>query len=170
MTNAPPATPEDLTKLMVLLQEYTQKLRIFCEERVTMRYRREQISMIITVGFIVLVAALVPLFLSVLTEQKSTDFFRSIFPLAVAAIFVPFAWFMWSQTGFGGRSTRHLTSDVEQVAATVERLIKLASQYAEHSQLRIADRFEYELRLAEAEGALKTFHRVFRIELERKQE
>ncbi|MBM3502143.1 MAG: hypothetical protein FJX74_26115 [Armatimonadetes bacterium] len=59
---------------------------------------------------------------------------------------------------------RRAPFDAQQIAATVERLIRLCSQYGEHAAERVGDRFEFELRLAEAEGALRTYRELFRHE------
>jgi hypothetical protein len=157
-----PATADDIVKLMTLLQEYTQKLRAMCEAKMSAQFRRAQSVMVLSVSFCFFMIAALWLFgeknpfINPAGSVDSAFHLLMIAALGVCVIVVVAQFLL----GPRGHST---TSDVEQVAATVERLVKLASQYAEHSQLRIGDRFEYELRLAEAEGALKTFHRIFRV-------
>ncbi len=52
--------------------------------------------------------------------------------------------------------------DVHQVASTVERLLRTASQYGEHATQALGDKFEFDIRLAEAEAALRVYRNVFK--------
>lgn len=146
------ASPADLEKLMLLLREYTQKLRAMCEDRATVQYRTFQMSAV-AVGVLGAVMVTVAAFFE--KDAKFEFLAKSFAPIGIVmALF-----FVILNVKSGRRS--YMATEAEQVAATVERLVKLASQYAEHSSLRIGDRFEFELRLAEAEGALHTFRRIF---------
>jgi hypothetical protein len=63
------------------------------------------------------------------------------------------------------RDRQQRTFDVHQVATTVEKLIRTASQYGDHSINRIGDKFEFDIRLAEAEASLRLYQEVFQRDL-----
>ncbi|MCG3148537.1 MAG: hypothetical protein PCFJNLEI_01981 [Verrucomicrobiae bacterium] len=150
---------EDLEKVVSLLREYTQKLRSLCEERATWRYRRMQVGM--TAGM-AMMGLLAMVYIFKFSFSQASPVTEKLLPMLVPLIAMLLGTFVVAYTSFGRRFATG--AEAEQVAATLERLVKLASQYGEHARFRIGDRFEYELRLAEAEGALKTFSRIFGIQ------
>jgi hypothetical protein len=149
------ASPEDLTKVLRLLQEYTTKLREICDEQASFRFRRLQLSSWFS-GILSGAAALVAWLLS-----SRGDFIKSV-PIAIAitglltaAIGAAYATFTASSYD---RSRR--IHDGYQLAKTVEQLVKVISQYREHASYRLGDILEFDLRLSEAEAALRTFRTV----------
>ena len=60
---------------------------------------------------------------------------------------------------------RRPTPDEQELASTLARLTERASQYSEHAAKRMADgkKFEFDLRVSEAEAVFQTFQSVFRI-------
>jgi hypothetical protein len=149
-------TSTDLEKLLILLREYTEKLREIGDERLSSEYRRVQsrasgIAMaVILIGF---GSFLAWNFRKELSGQVYWTLLIAIIGAATAAVSV-------TTTGSLRRGER-TKYDSEQVSATIERLIRLASQYNDHARNRISDQFEFELRLAEAEGVLRTYRKLF---------
>ncbi|MFN7139670.1 MAG: hypothetical protein ACK4UN_10045 [Limisphaerales bacterium] len=140
----------ELRKLSSLLEEYTEKLRAICHEYDRARERRVMLVSVTTFALAVAGAALAYFFLKTGLRADAIHYIAPAAILFAAAVFLlPIVF----------RVRR--SYDADQLAATVKRLIKLSSQYNEHAQKRIADRFEFELRLAEAEGVLETYHRMF---------
>ncbi len=152
MTSNQETTPTDLEKLLGLLNEYTGKLREVCEEIRTARYRRFQSMIMAAIGLSAAGAMFAIWFVVGGPPTKGAYIATMGVAVVIGATFVAFMTWTWML-----RIRRQLPMGVEQVAATVERLIKLASQYQEHASQRIGERFEFELRLAEAEGALRVY-------------
>jgi|WetSurMetagenome_2_1015567.scaffolds.fasta_scaffold64615_4 hypothetical protein len=144
----------DLAQLMQLLKEYTGKLRDICDSVRQNKFRRMQTAMLMAIGLMGGGAACA----AVLLKQDFPFEMRSLMAVGIGGV-MAIATVWWFAT-LRLRFLSPRSFDSEQVAATVERLVKLASQYQEHSVQRIGERFEFELRLAEAEGALRAYKRL----------
>jgi hypothetical protein len=145
---------DELTKILELLKEYTGKLRSICEEKTSDSFRLAQIGSL--AGCVVGLALAVGIALAF----KRVEWPEFLLPVSIAAtgVIMVFSW-IYVMISPSIRFSR--SYDARQVAATIERLIRTASQYNEHANRRISDRFEFDLRLAEAEGALQRYQRLF---------
>lgn len=147
----------DIEKLMSLLREYTEKLRAICDEYSDVRMRRYQ-SMVISI------VALATGALSFVSYAAKGSIFilnsEFAIPLLLGVIGVTFSLF-FTQFAADSRSRFRGAYDAHQVASTVQRLIQTASQYNEHSSQKISDKFEFELRLSEADAALRIYEDLF---------
>lgn len=148
---------KDLEKILSLLQEYTQKLKQICEERMEARYRSFQVATFTAIVFVVAISGFFVWF------TNSSEFKASgvVLPIATSVIGLTIAAFFVQFTSLNRMRYRH-AFDAEHVAATVKRMIKTASQYSEHASTKLSDKFEFDLRLAEAEAALMLYEKVFR--------
>lgn len=146
-------TPEsDLDKLVSLLKEYTAMLSEDCERQLDrrVRFRLFRRAGGIVLGIVVIVIgyyahAQIPapsLTQMLLFMMGFAIFFFSLFPSAV-------------------REKQKHAYHAGQVALTLRRLVSMASQYGEHATKRFSDKFELDLRLAEAESILRTYQEVF---------
>ncbi|NEO88733.1 MAG: hypothetical protein F6J87_31585 [Spirulina sp. SIO3F2] len=142
----------DLDRLLQLLSEYTAKLRKLCEERAERRNRLMQSTALMTTAMVVLVT----FFYEFIGRDKATD--SQVKIIMIAGMSVPMV-FAFTRALPGTRLTYGY--DAKQVYVTVERLIKTASQYSEHSSRRLSDKFEFDLRLAEAEAAMHMYRELF---------
>ncbi len=146
-------TPADLDRLMELLKEYTYKLREICEEIRSNRFRQ-----MLTIALMGGGTLLVPIcFIAIINSTKNMPSFEPLFIAASFIVIMPVCLMIYVYLNKWKMSR---SVDTEQVAATVKRIIKLASQYQEHSKQNIGERFEFELRLAEAEGALEVYYKM----------
>ena len=151
------ATTEDLDKVMQLLTEYTDKLRAICEEKEESRFRRLQMM---SMSMIVLMTVMASVMFLVMGEIGSLTSRSYTAPLMILVAGVTFAAFFFLTTTMSSRRMRY-SFQAKQIALTVEKLISLASQYSEHSTRKISDKFEFDLRVAEAEAALHMYEEVF---------
>ena len=155
--NKTEATTEDLDKVMQLLTEYTDKLRAICEEKEESRFRRLQMM---SMSMIVLMSVLMSVMFLIMREGFGSQSQSFTLPLLILVGGVTFAAFFFLTTTMSSRRLRY-SFQAKQIALTVEKLISLASQYSEHSTRKIADKFEFDLRVAEAEAALHMYEEVF---------
>lgn len=144
---------EELDKLVRLLQEYTAKLREVCEHRADTRLRLIQI-----VGIMgAVMAGLMSVFIFSFEVQSSNlGTSMAIIPAVVIVFMTMYLTMMKSRFRY--------SFDADRIAASVERLVRLASQFNEHSGKSVSDKFELDLRIAEAEGALRYYQRIFQVE------
>ncbi|MBX3361170.1 MAG: hypothetical protein KF912_06230 [Phycisphaeraceae bacterium] len=145
---------EDILRLMQLLQEYTDKLLRACERRVLMRLRLAQITAVMMA--IIATVSIASAF--VYSQWRSLDIVIYMIAGAFAVVFLIAVAIRISMAKSRRYESPHGTAIL---AATLRRLIKLASQVNEHSLIGIGDRLELELRLAEADAVLTTYVRVF---------
>lgn len=159
MTTRPNPDQDDFEKLSSLIREYTMKLRSTCEMRVKDRYRRNLMLLALVVGLTILFAVMY-LLLNPNWVGESSSFRDPLFSpfLTIALILSPI---ISISASLFLRSSFRYSYDAELVAATVERLVRMASQYNDHAKNRIGDQFELELRLSEAEATLKMYRKVF---------
>lgn len=146
----------DTTKILALVQEYADKLRALCVAYADAKAKRQQMALI----SVTLLTMMTAIFLSVgKLYIPNADFSSRIFQ-GIMAVFgaciamVPLYW-------IGPLARSKNLYDVHQVALTVERLLRTASQYSEHATQALGDKFEFDIRLAEAEAALHVYYNVF---------
>ena len=143
--------------MLSLIQEYAGKLRALCEGYVEERSRRQQILLLTLLTMTAMVVTFAA-GLSSFTRLKINPDVLSI----VVGVMVTFVGAV-VLTLFRSSAVRSSRSyDTHQVASTVERLLRTASQYSEHASHTLGDKFEFDIRLAEAEAALRMYKDVFR--------
>ncbi len=145
---------KELNKLISLLQEYTNKLREVCEHREETRFRLIKIAGIAGV----LTAGMMSFLLYVSYENPSIQMAATFAVIPTIAIVFLTMYLTMKRSRFG------FSYDGDRIAASVERLVRLASQMNEHSKKSVSDTFELDLRIAEAEGALRYYQRVFQVQ------
>ena len=142
----------EFEKLIHLLKEYTVKLRDICEHRADSQYRMVQ-ALGISIAMIAALSSAVFLFFEKIGNSHISFY-----------IILPFLFLGFGVMLFASNRRRFRDSfDADRIAASVERLTRLASQYAEHSSYGISNRFELDLRIAEAEGTLRYYKRLFQV-------
>lgn len=149
-------TTTELSHLLRLLTEYTAKLREICEERATGRYRLFQST---AVGGTAVATALY-MFAALFTRNSKPTDSDFLLPATIATVGAVVVVFIVLTASSSSTQFRH-SYDAKQVASTVELLIKTLSQHSEHASRRISRKFEYDLRLAEAEAALQMYKVLF---------
>jgi hypothetical protein len=153
----PTISRTDTAKILALVQEYAEKLRALCVAYSDAKAKRQQIALMSATSFSIITAAI--LFIGKVyfpikdLNDSLLPFFAVIF--LCGTLIVPLIW-------IGPLARSRDLYDVHQVALTVERLIRTASQYGEHSTRALGDKFEFDIRLAEAEAALHVYRNVFR--------
>lgn len=148
----------DPLRMLDLLTEYTSRLQQICDAKSRTDIRRFQIIWVIgLVGVFTFVFAIA----SFLDQQMTFNSLTFNFTLAAGAVAL-FTCLMLIRYNYSSRF--HYLFDASRVASALLRLVKLSSQYGEHSHKRISDLFEYELRIAEAEASLELYFRVFKRE------
>lgn len=152
------ASVQDLDKILLLMKEYGEKLRSITDDYSTFRSRQLQT---LAVMFIAIITGATTVYAYIFDRKELTyQLNDQLIPIMVATIGAVGAFFVLSTTLLARRRYRH-SYDAHQIAATVERLIQMGSQYKEHASNRIGEKFEFELRLAEAEAALRLYQDVF---------
>lgn len=151
-----PMSKSDTAKLMSLIQEYSDKLRALCVAYADTRAKRQQI--VLASATLLTVIAAVSAF-SAKLFVPSADINSSAFSIIAALLgagvaIIPLLW-------VAPQARARSLYDVHQVASTVERLLRTASQYSEHAAQTLGDKFEFDIRLAEAEAALHVYRNVF---------
>jgi hypothetical protein len=134
-----------------LLKEYTNKLRLICESKSQDDFR----------GFLVngITAAVIfiPLTYAVILFFREGTNSLIAFAASVSVICI----LMVVIASYSSHKRRRYTFDADQIASSLRRLIKLSSQYNEHAPSRISQKFEFEIRLAEAEASLRYYYKIF---------
>ncbi|MFT8518986.1 hypothetical protein [Acetobacter syzygii] len=151
-----PVSQKDMDKLMKLIEEYSDKLRSICDVYLTERRKRQQ--MVILLIFIAIPALYAASFSTLIFLNYLGGGHHNIIdlmiPFLVLSVSTPFAIII------SNRKTRNLY-DAHQIALTVEKLLRTASQYGEHSIQTLGDKFEFDIRLAEAEAVLQFYQKTF---------
>lgn len=143
----------DSDRAMELLSEYSQKLRLVCKDHLQQKSVR-LLSIFVAMALVVLVMAVAYLIISgifeIRTEAKPSILILCVLIAAMFPVFVVFY--------FRGGMYQY---DADHLALIVERLISTASQYSEHAASSLSRKFEFDLRLAEADASLKMYRSVF---------
>lgn len=156
------AGPDDIEKMMSLLAEYSVKLRTMCDGYNKNLIRKSEISALSLIATImsVTIAVTVTAIGPNVDLIKEFDFNEKIAVYVFVGIGI-----VVSLSAFAGTisNTRYRAQyDMHQVAVTLEKIVRMSSQYGEHAIRKIGDRFEFEIRLAEAEASLRVYEQVFR--------
>ena len=137
---------DDLTKVLALMDEYLAKLRSAQGGIEQVDFRRASIGLLNLVlvlgsggGLIWTLVMEKDVFLRILWGSLSI--------LALAASISSLIWSLQQENRF--------KRELQVTEKLLERLIRLASQTAEHQKLDMTQRLELELRLAETESALE---------------
>ena len=145
--------PTDVNKLMALMKEYTATLRATCEHEVNRRYRFMIFNLTMFSICVFLVGGS-----AVVLRYVSTSTYTLIGGTGLIML-VSLAWLLYGREGFGhGR----YSEDADELAATVGRLIEISYQYRQHASKRVADKFEFDLRLTEADAVMRTYKSLFK--------
>lgn len=147
----------DTAKILALVQEYADKLRALCVAYADAKAKRQQV-ILLSATFIAIVMAISLLLVKFYIPVESIN--SSFLTLMAGALATSISLIPLFLVGPLARS-RDLY-DVHHVALTVERLLRTASQYSEHSTQALGDKFEFDIRLAEAEASLHVYRSVFR--------
>jgi hypothetical protein len=140
--------PADLDKILSLLREYTVKLRDVCQRELDRRYR----FTVIQVGTLLSAAAGGLVLFQLLKGGEPALKVEIGSAALVMAALLATAILLGS---------RRYSYDAEEVAYTLARLIETALQFSEHASSRISDKFEFDLRVAEAEAVVRMYKKVF---------
>jgi len=151
-----PVSREDTAKIMSLVQEYADKLRALCLAYSDARARRQQLFLMSATFLSVIITSSL-FFAKLIAPSAILDSSSFGFVVAMGAAIACAAPFLW----LGPLTRSRDLYDVHQMAMTVERLLRTASQYSEHSTHALGDKFEFDIRLAEAEAALHVYRNVF---------
>lgn len=157
-TTYPAVYPEDLTELLKLLQEYTDKVRRFCEaeEQIrTVRSCRRAVLLLIAgvsffgVGYYLLNGLPV--------DANAGD--QILWPLSciVSALST-----LLLLLDFALLTKNKILHEItgEELYRILTDLTKAASQYFEHSKKRVGENFEFTVRLSEAEAVLNLYKKL----------
>jgi len=153
MESLPPPDSHELSKVMGLLREYAEKLRLLCEDRIKFKHRQVLIIVLGTLSGVMTILTVTLIMNSTRGESDAKDAIPLMALLAGLVVIPPIFVLIRDRTK---------PYAVHQVAATVERMIRMASQYGEHAMQSVGDRFEFDIRLAEAEASLRLYEEVFR--------
>lgn len=147
---------EEMDKMLILLQEYTVKLREQCEKqaaRVSLERQFDYLLFIIAGGSFTITL--------LLSFNNPTDLSNSPGLLVAPLLFITtslvylFKKFIFVFPGI------KFKFELEQLVIAVESLTRIVSQFGEHSSKSISSRFEMGLRLSEAEATLKLYKELF---------
>lgn len=158
MSNDLEEAVSDADRILALLGEYTDKLRRACERKLAQRRRRFQavaIYLILAAIFTVVLALILPAAQQVQVPDRSIWIASAVLGIFLIASIISWTITLGSSWDF----------EASHMARTVERLVRTASQYGEHASRNITNRFEFDLRLAEAETALLLFEKTYRTTL-----
>ena len=172
-------SPADLKKIMALLQEYTKTLRESCQRQLDRQYRTSLATLVVLVIICLGIGA------SILIDRVNQagtggSFTYSSLLLSIATALIVFVYFVAMMgvmsSGFprvfrviGRRllpSRNRYSYDARRLIFTLRRLVEMASQFSEHANRKLGDKFEFDLRLAEAEAVLLMAEEVFHPEQE----
>ena len=159
MNPQPTVDKDDLNKLLELLREYTGKLRLVCEERMTDRWRLMSVAAVMITVLITLAGVVMALALKGSSEMQTTEpFILSTISAIGGSVAVILAMMM-----FTTRRRFRTSFDARYLFGTVERLVRTSSQYSEHASQRLSDKFLFDLRLAEAEAVLQVYRELYHV-------
>lgn len=151
-----PFSVRDAEKMLALIQEYAGKLRALCDDYMKEKSKRQQFVLTAATTFFVMAMT----FTFGVSSFTKLGLNSDMFGVSIAALSATTAlMFLVFFRSSGSKLSR--SYDMHQVATTVERLLRTASQYSEHASQSLGDKFEFDIRLAEAEAALRMYKDVF---------
>jgi len=154
-TYSSPFSVRDADKMLALIQEYADKLRALCDAYLEEKIKRQQFVLSAATALFIM-GVTFTFGISSLAKLQSSEVFGGTIAAISATTAVMFLVFFRSSAKRTMRSY-----DLHQVASTVERLLRTASQYSEHASQSLGDKFEFDIRLAEAEAALRMYKDVY---------
>lgn len=144
---------EDSERLLLLLKEYTEKLKIVIYEHRSVKQKQKSLSSL----FALLSVTLVPFLYFFYTRIKDNNW-----PLESVILTLTIIPIFSMAFGYYQNTVRKTDRyDIYVIAKVLERLVRTASSLFENLPTRITNRFEYDIRLAEAEAALKIYRDQF---------
>jgi hypothetical protein len=160
--------PLELTRLMELMKEYSAKLRQICEAQLNNKSKIDLYYSVIISGFIAAIIIIAFTLIIPVHQDSHSVITYFLFNLKehildVAAFVLSLISIILPMTFFYTKSTKKnlLQYDAHQMATTVSKLIQTTSQYSEHATGLLSNKFEFDLRLAEAEASLHMYETVF---------
>jgi len=149
---------EELFNSIALLKEYTNKLRKLCYSKMTADSKVKIFIFTISLIFFSITAWFIEPQLSygstkIMENNKiMAPLFISFFGVAAFIIFIKIATQL---------SSNKSKLEADELASILSRLIKMCSQYQEHSSYKLGLDMEFNLRLAEAESILSMYTMIF---------
>ena len=141
-----------------LLAEYSKKLNEICKDEVA---RRRYRIISFAAGFIS--TGLFSLLSITLFDVVNLEYFTQLNGYEIGVLFTfifSIILFLMLYVFLSGSPGKFYAG---HLAAIIERLVNSASQYNEHGATTLMEQFEFDLRLAEADAALRVYHDVFRV-------
>ncbi len=139
--------------LLDLLKEFGSKLRQSCDEWTTRSERNRNF-----VYRFAIAASLLVLLSYYLYELQVIRFFHVT--LCWSLLVGGAVGLLWSSFSIQRKRRMILGDEIQILADQVERLVTTASQIAEHTEQDFDNRLQLDLRLAEAEGALRYYRHI----------
>ncbi|MBS7668313.1 hypothetical protein [Croceicoccus gelatinilyticus] len=147
----------DPDKILSLLLEYTSKLRSVCDDQMEREIRQRNSLWFSVFSFIIALFMIAFIYNQQVVQGLRIDqmYFFAFSLLAISAIILQIALLVFRVS----RKSNHW--DALNIESILLRLIKLASGEFEYRNNTLSDRLEFEIRLSEAESALRMSRDVF---------
>ncbi len=145
---------EDTKLILSLLTEYAGKLISLCKQVERMR---EQLFTRVFFSYLFLTCTLLLYFVYIQSDGRALYSIYSFLFFIMASLS---AAVVLQSIYRSIRARKALKNDGSLLAAKLLKVIRTASQVQEHIDLSYAGRLEFDLRLAEAESALKSFEQL----------
>lgn len=166
---------EDFERLQKFLEEYTTKLQQACELKARDNDRQNRRSTLAILGAFINFVLIIGISILLGDVPVSSDYRTILFSMySFLSLFVLFVLFMlrlWRNITsvkitdiiFGNSlEERKKQISAQVLAKSLEKIIKLASQYSEHAMNHIGNKFEFDIRVAEAEATLQMYYDFFK--------
>lgn len=155
--NIKPVESTDLSKVMIILKEYTQKLQEECEKRESLRIKNKMFFLAGGMVVFILVFGYASIY------SNNFSFANNINSLSYITVLVAMCmFFVLGVPSLLFDKSNRFFYEAHHVAYVIEKIIRFASQYQEHAQNKVIEKFEFEIRLAEAEATLRTYYKIFK--------
>lgn len=152
----------ELSKLLSHLKEYTEKLRKINEAKRSEELLKTKIKAMSWVSFVIVV---VMAYGSLMASVGNAAYYRYFIALfAMSAVVFTFSQVQLWYFSYVGQK-RYYSIEADVTATTVLKLSRIISQYNEQAGRKLGLDLEYELRVAEADGALSFYREVFNKEV-----
>lgn len=148
--------PPDSSRALALMQEYTAKL-VDATEAFNRRISQLTSSCLVGVGF---ACGLATVGFYYYPESVRPDFIPINVLMLLLSVLLIFILVMLVYLRTSLRSSWYYR--VQALARLLEKLVSSASQYREHTPARFSEKFEYDLRIIDAETALEFFQSSMR--------
>jgi hypothetical protein len=149
---------EDRKLLVSLLNEYSEKLLLTCgkidkykeNNRILMLLQLGLMFPIVNLSLIVTLSGMLNLYRYILEGAVNT--------ILAFSVLILITLFVINEIFHNKRKLRLLERGASTIAIKLEKVIRLASQIQEHALINVVSRIELDLRLADAESALKYYY------------